>query len=82
MKLIVSASLIFKDNSVCRPKMENMNISTVIGIMYRFKDIYHKKHLLTLYNSLIVPHLDYCILTWDPKININGHEILLLEKKA
>ena len=47
----------------------SMKISKVIGIMYRLKDIYPKTFniLLTSYNSLIVPHLNYCILTWGTK---------------
>ena len=36
--------------------------------------------ILTLYNSLVVPHLDYCILTWGSKI-VNGHKIHILQKK-
>ena len=49
--------------------------------MHRLKDIYPKNILLTLYNSLIVPHLNYCILTWGSKI-VNGHKIHILQKKA
>ena len=49
--------------------------------MYRLKDIYPKNILLTLYNSFIVPHLNYCILTWGSKI-VNGHKIHILQKKA
>ena len=58
-----------------------MKISKVIGIMYRLKYIYPKNNVLTLYNSLIVPHLNYCKLTWDSKI-VNGHNIHILQKKA
>ena len=58
-----------------------MIISRVIGIMYRLKDIYPKIILLTLYNSIIVPHLNYCILTWGSKI-VNGHKIHYLQKKT
>ena len=49
--------------------------------MYRLKDIYPKNIVLTLYNSLVVPHLNYCILTWGSKI-VNGHKIHILQKKA
>ena len=75
------------DNSEWRPKMEkhidhiSMKLSKVIGIMYRLKDIYPKNILLALYNSLIVPHLNYCIFTWGSKI-VNGHKIHILQKKA
>ena len=58
-----------------------MKISKVLGIMYRLKGIYHKNIFLTLYNSLVVPHLNYCILTWGSKI-VNGHKIHILQKKA
>ena len=84
----VSQFNFFRDNSECRPKFEkkhidhiSMKISKAIGIMYRLKDIYPKNILLTLYNSLIVPHLYYCILTWGSKI-VNDHEIHILQKKA
>ena len=45
------------------------------------KDIYPKNILLTLYNSLVVPHLNDCILTWGSKI-VNSHKIYILQKKA
>ena len=56
-----------------------MNISKVIEIMYRLKDICPQNILLTLYNSIIVPHLNYCILTWGSKI-VNGLKIYILQK--
>ena len=58
-----------------------MKISKVIGIMYRLKDIYPKNILLTLYNSLVVPRLNYCILIWGSKI-VNGHKMHILQKTA
>ena len=66
------------------PKWKNhidhisINISKVIGIMYQLKSY---NILLTLYNSLIVPHLNYCILTWGSKI-LNDHKIHIMQKKA
>ena len=32
------------------------------GLLYRLKDIYSQSVLLTLYNTLILPHLCYCLL--------------------
>ena len=49
--------------------------------MYRLKDIHPKNILLTLYDSLIVPHSNYYILTWDSKI-VYGHKIHILQKNA
>ena len=59
----------------------SMKISKVIGIIYRLKDVYPKNILLTLNNSFVVPHLNYCILTWGSKI-VNGYKIHILQKKA
>ena len=82
------SQLMFRAYSECRPKMKKnhidnifMKISKIIGIMYRLKDIYHQNILLTLYNSLIVPHLNYCILTWGSKF-FNCHKKLILQKEA
>ena len=42
---------------------------------------YAEEVLLTLYNTLILPHLSYCILVWGSKIQTN-HRLHLLQKKA
>ena len=34
-----------------------------------------------LYNTLIVPHFNYCLLTWGEKLS-DGHRLHLLQKKA
>ena len=39
-----------------------LKVSKAIGILYRLKSIYPHRVLLTLYNTLILPH--YCILSW------------------
>ena len=36
----------------------------IIGIMNELKYILPQNILLTLYNALIGPHLNYCILAW------------------
>ena len=59
----------------------SLKISRVIGIMYRLKYIYPQEILQMLYNTLIVPHFNYCLLVWGSKI-VKGHRIHLLQKKA
>ena len=49
--------------------------------MNRLKYIYPQAVLLTLYQSLIVPHFTYCLLVWGAKI-VHGHPVHLLQKKA
>ena len=59
----------------------SLKISKVIGIMFRMKCILPSGILHTIYNTLIMPHYSYCLLTWGSKIHI-GHRLLLLQKKA
>ena len=49
--------------------------------MFRLKSIVPSDVLHTLYNSLIMPHFHYCLLTWGSTIR-NGHKLHLLQKKA
>ena len=59
----------------------SIKVSKVIGIMFRLKSIVPSDVLHTLYNSLIMPHFHYCLLTWGSTIR-NGHKLHLLQKKA
>lgn len=58
-----------------------LKISRIVGLLYRLKHIYPKNVLYTLYNSLILPHLTYCILIWGSTI-VKGHPLHLLQKRA
>ena len=49
----------------------SLKVSRVIGVLFRLKHIYPQEVLLTLYNTLILPHLSYCILVWGSKIQTN-----------
>ena len=59
----------------------SQKLSRIVSIMYGLKHIYPQAVLLTLYASLIVPHLTYCLLTWGSKI-VPNHPLHLLQKKA
>ena len=59
----------------------SIKVSKVIGIMFRLRTILPSDVLQTLYNSLIMPHFHYCLLTWGSTIK-TGHKIHLLQKKA
>ena len=48
-----------------------LNIAKTIGIIYRLKSIYPSAILLTLYNTLVTPHLHYCLLCWGSIIKEN-----------
>jgi hypothetical protein len=53
-------------------------ISKSIGIMNKVKYILPQHILLMLYNTLILPHLNYCLLTWGTQTT----RMFKLQKKA
>ena len=53
-------------------------ISRIIGVLCRLKNYLPKHILRTLYNSLILPHLQYSVLTWGFKMG----RAELLQKRA
>ena len=53
-------------------------ISQTIGVINKLKHLIPQKTLLTIYHSLILPHINYCILAWGHDSN----RILKLQKKA
>jgi len=53
-------------------------ISRVIGLIYKMKPILPFNIVLSLYNTLILPHLNYCLLSWGQ----NTESLLLLQKRA
>ena len=57
----------------------SLKIFKVIGIMYRIKSILLANILLTMYNALIMPHFNYCLLAWGSNIKA-GHKLHLLQK--
>ena len=48
-------------------------ISRTVGLLYRLKDIYPQSVLLTLYNTLILPHFHYCLLLWGSSMVTKSH---------
>ena len=48
--------------------------------MYSVKSILQANILLTMYNSLIIPHFNYCLLAWRSNIKA-GHKLHLLQKR-
>ena len=37
---------------------------SIISILYRHRNIYTESVLVTIYNTLILPHFHYCLLLW------------------
>ena len=62
------------DNHV---NLVKINISKVIGILYRLKDVFPGETLKTLYTSLIASYLNYGLLLWGVK----SHKTEIMQKK-
>ena len=72
--LTLDSSLSFKFHLT---KIGN-EISRVIGLLHKLKHIFPSYILRMIYNSLILPHMNYSLLAWGA----NCHSIELLQKKA
>ena len=59
----------------------SLKVSKTIDILYRLKSVYPLKVLITLYNTLMLPYFNYCILSWGSVLK-NNHHLHLLQKKA
>ena len=59
----------------------SLKISKSIGILYRLRDIYPRAVLENLYNALITPHFNDCILCWGSVVKEN-HSLHILQKRA
>ena len=55
----------------------SFKVSKAIGIIHRLKSVYPFSVLLTLYNTLVLPHFNYCILSWGSVVKENHHLYLL-----
>ena len=58
--------------------MVTNKLSKIIGILHKLKYIFPKDILLTIYNSLFVPHINYGSLVWGT----SQRRIGKLQKKA
>lgn len=56
-------------------------ISKVIGILKRVRNKIPIKFLITLYNTLILPHLTYCITIWGNTFKKYTNNIITTQKK-
>ena len=72
--LIINTNLSWKTHL---NKVSN-KIARIIGIMNKLKSTLPQNTLLHIYNSLIMPHINYCLILWG---NVNKR-IFQLQKKA
>ena len=55
----------------------SMKIAKSIGILYRLRNVYPESVLITIYNTLILPHVHYCLLLWGSVVKEN-HSLQLV----
>ena len=56
----------------------SLKISKVTGLLYKLTSVYPITILKSIYNTLVLPHINYCILSWGSQID----RIHLLQKRA
>ena len=57
-------------------------IAKSIGILKKVSNIFNQATLLGLYNSFILPYLNYCNIIWGNAAEIHLKRILILQKRA
>ena len=70
--LIIDSNLNWKAHLIA----VTTKISRIIGLLHKLKYIFLKQVLHSIYNSLIMPHLNYSLLAW----RIKSHKIEQLHK--
>ena len=56
----------------------SFKVSKIAGILHKLKNEFPTSILKSIYNTLILPHLNYCVLCWGSQTN----RIHLLQKRA
>ena len=65
----------------CHINMVNNNLSKVIGLLNRLKQVYPQNALLSIYHSSFASHLNYGLLLWGTKKgndNLTAHQRIML----
>ena len=76
--VILDSSLLWKDHI----NYIKSKIAKSIGILHETKQLLNKNTLLTLYNTLVLPYLSYCIEVWGNSFDIYMNPLYRLQKKA
>ena len=75
--IIIDESLTWKDHNTYITNM----VSKYTGILFRLKHTLPYHVLFSLYNSLVLPHINYCNLVWADFNNCNLNSIHVKQKK-
>ena len=61
--------------------LTNNKVSKIIGILLRLRPKVNTQLLITLYNTLILPHLTYCITIWGNTYKKYTKDLITTQKK-
>ena len=62
-------------------KKLSTKLSQIAGLIRRARRYLEKEHLLLLYNSLMLPHVNYCCLLWGINYKTNLQSIIKIQKR-
>jgi hypothetical protein len=74
----IDNALTWSDHIACVAR----KVSKSVGIIKKASYILNRHTLLTLYKSLIMPHLQYCNLIWGNAAKVHLQRLVLLQKRA
>ena len=57
-------------------------VSMAIGILNKVKSFLPTRTLFMLYNTMILPHFNYCSLVWGRAAQCRLHKLIVLQKRA
>ena len=55
-------------------------MSRAVGVIKKLQLVFPKTILLTIYNALILPHINYCLLSWGSASTVKT--IFTIQKRA
>ena len=76
--LLLDSQLTFKAHI----KNLSTKLSQIAGVINRARRYLEQEHLLLLYNSLMLPHLNYCCLLWGINYKTNLQSIIKIQKRS
>lgn len=96
ISICIDGSIIRQSNSVkflgllidphltwkCHVDLLCNKISKTLGVLHKIKHFVPRRVLLSLYNTLILPHLSYCNIAWGNTFQSYLNRLYVLQKRA
>ena len=75
--VIIDSKLNWSDHT----KYVTQKMSKGIGVIIKARKYFNQETLLSLYNTMVLPYISYCIHIWGKAATIHLDKILRLQKK-